>query len=400
MTVRKPLAQLSSTDGMHHGLFLDKLLPSSETEKGGKAAGAHLADAAQLRCPPPYQSAFRRRVATLEATPWSDASILMMATATARGRLVVGLGEESVLETSITLDHTWGMPTLPGSALKGIAAAAARQLVEDEAWNISGESYLALFGSTDEQGKVAFLDGWWEPKEYPLYLDVMTVHHADYYMLGDVPPSDTDSPNPVSFLSTTGTFVLAVEGPREWCVAALELLKIGLDALGVGAKTNAGYGRMDLAWKSIADEEASREERRLANLPLADRLPIVHADLLRKSASQQGEWLLTHGRQPFGDAPPDEWKGALTSTFGAAIEHLRDRAAGRSNETEPAEQALAEHVASKPDKKDKKAFRSWKKEHERLEKELMKAQRQAEKAAKNQQQVIDWLAWLDEEAPS
>src|SRR5579875_2121812 len=38
-------------------------------------------------------------------------------------RMVVGLGGESVLETNITLHHLYGLPIVPGSALKGLTRA-------------------------------------------------------------------------------------------------------------------------------------------------------------------------------------------------------------------------------------------------------------------------------------
>lgn len=41
-----------------------------------------------------------------------------------QGRMAVGLGDESVLETSVTLHRTYGVPYIPGSALKGLKAVA------------------------------------------------------------------------------------------------------------------------------------------------------------------------------------------------------------------------------------------------------------------------------------
>jgi len=38
-------------------------------------------------------------------------------------RIVIGLGGESVLETDITLHHLYGIPFIPGSALKGLTRA-------------------------------------------------------------------------------------------------------------------------------------------------------------------------------------------------------------------------------------------------------------------------------------
>ena len=44
------------------------------------------------------------------------------ATLSTAGRLIVGLGSENVLETGIRLHHTYGLPIIPGSAFKGLAA--------------------------------------------------------------------------------------------------------------------------------------------------------------------------------------------------------------------------------------------------------------------------------------
>ncbi len=45
--------------------------------------------------------------------------------AQARGRLIVGLGGKGVLEFGLTLQHTSGLPVIPGSALKGLARTYA-----------------------------------------------------------------------------------------------------------------------------------------------------------------------------------------------------------------------------------------------------------------------------------
>src|SRR5579883_1204694 len=37
-------------------------------------------------------------------------------------RLIVGLGSENILETGLRLNQTYGVPIIPGSALKGLAA--------------------------------------------------------------------------------------------------------------------------------------------------------------------------------------------------------------------------------------------------------------------------------------
>ncbi len=216
------------------------------------------------------------------------------------GRLIVGLGTENVLEAGITLHHTYGMPILPGSALKGLAAHYCDQVwgernlptPSDEARKFrnsrpedrknqrpaepQGQYHKLLFGSTDDSGCVVFHDGWFIPDSEPdpLKLDVMTPHHLNW-LDGSVPPTDFDSPNPVPFLSIAGRFHIAVswcgpldaEGRWKWFLAhAAECLRDALFHWGIGGKTTSGYGRFDKdKWK--ADEAkrlAEAKQRRIA----------------------------------------------------------------------------------------------------------------------------------------
>ena len=167
-----------------------------------------------------------------------------------RGRLIVGLGSESVLETSIALHHTYGVPCIPGSALKGLARhfADAKRV---EGWN-DGHTKI-VFGNDKKSddavaGYITFFDALYVPnsgeKDQALHADVMTVHHSDYYMRGNVAPADWDDPSPVPFISATGTYLLALAGPEDWINPTFRLLELALDEEGIGAKTSSGYGRM------------------------------------------------------------------------------------------------------------------------------------------------------------
>jgi CRISPR-associated protein Cmr6 len=168
--------------------------------------------------------------------------------------MVVGLGAESILETSIALHRTYGVPYIPGSALKGLAAAAAHKQLQDPRWHKTGEDgkigewHRILFGDQESSGYVIFHDALWVPEggTLPLDLDVMTVHHPKYYQ-GDAPPADWDNPTPVAFVSARGKYLLAVTGPEEWADAAMEILRDALENDGIGANTAAGYGRLQAA---------------------------------------------------------------------------------------------------------------------------------------------------------
>lgn len=169
------------------------------------------------------------------------------------GRTVIGLGAESPLETGLTLHHTYGTPLLPGSALKGLAAHHC-----DQVWGRlnpgfarTGCHYRTLFGTTEDSGHIVFFDAWSTPESLPtcLTLDVMTVHHPQYYR-GLQPPTDFDDPTPITFLSVCGRFqvfarcdVSSDEG-NLWAELALGLLLEALELSGLGGKTSAGYGRL------------------------------------------------------------------------------------------------------------------------------------------------------------
>jgi CRISPR-associated protein Cmr6 len=165
----------------------------------------------EIGVPDDYRRFFQRWRASLE----DQQPCAQTAEVTVAGRMVVGLGAESVLEVSIGLHRTYGVPYIPGSALKGLAAAAAHKKLEDPNWRKVGEdgkigaSHKILFGDQESSGYVTFHDALWVPTgdKLPLDLDVMTVHHPDYYQGKECPPADWDNPNPVAFLSAHGTYL-------------------------------------------------------------------------------------------------------------------------------------------------------------------------------------------------
>jgi CRISPR-associated protein Cmr6 len=190
------------------------------------------------------------------------------------GRLIVGLGSENVLETGLRLHHTYGVPIIPGSALKGLASHYC-----DEIWGqrhlgdnapqdnkrfrrkrpadeLEGDYHRLLFGTTEDGGVITFHDAWIVPESLAdgaLRLDVMTPHHPKW-QTNEAPPTDFDSPVPVTFLSVAGTFDVRISwsGPahtppekaKGWTDFAMEILREALAEWGVGAKTSSGYGRL------------------------------------------------------------------------------------------------------------------------------------------------------------
>jgi CRISPR-associated protein Cmr6 len=292
---RMAVRGLSRDGSTHAGLWLDKYLPALRlpdgegNEEPGTALRALLEEAASAPVPEGYRAAVERRRALIEALDGGvEGGVTRLFTTEANGRIVVGLGAQAIRETNIALLHTWGVPFLPGSALKGLASAAAHGLSADAIWKKPGDErnqgadHALLFGDEKHAGCVVFHDAWWNPAPndttLPLDLDVMTVHHADYYRDGSAPPADWDEPTPIPFLTARGKYLVALSGPDAWVQCAAEWLALGLQHLGIGAKTQAGYGRMSLSpgrTRREIEESTLREEHK-ARLAMLSNLPAQH----------------------------------------------------------------------------------------------------------------------------
>jgi CRISPR type III-B/RAMP module RAMP protein Cmr6 len=177
------------------------------------------------------------------------------------GRMVIGLGSENVLETGLTLHHTYGTPVIPGTALKGLTSHYCDQIwgAKDHRYQRGKQYHTAIFGTSDDSGHIIFHDAWITPgtMKDAFRQDIITPHHGDYYSgkkdLSDKPlaPTDFDDPIPVAFLSINGTFHIAVScdvpKPKGEDLAKLVLgmLEEALKKWGIGGKTSSGYGRLE-----------------------------------------------------------------------------------------------------------------------------------------------------------
>jgi CRISPR-associated protein Cmr6 len=327
---RAAVADFKASADTHAGLWLEKGL--ADVAEKESAHQIHLEALTLLGIPADYSRHFCRWKVAIEVlepfTKTAEARVL--------GRMVVGLGAESVLETSIALHRIYGVPYIPGSALKGLAAAAAHKQLQDPKWHKTGEDgkigewHRILFGDQESSGYVTFHDALWVPEggTLPLDLDVMTVHHPAYYQgddQGDAPPADWDNPNPIAFVSARGRYLLAVTGPEEWADAAMEILRDALEKDGIGAKTAAGYGRLHvdlppkpapLDWKSklvalkmgtaahdvpIILDGLKGEEQRTAALAIIAKL---ERKALKKKADKEWAKRLFELENPAKPEPP------------------------------------------------------------------------------------------------
>jgi CRISPR-associated protein Cmr6 len=250
----------------HAGLWFDRFVRSQQRSDVDSRRDV-VAEAARASVPVAYQQFFLRWYDALTPQIHSDPTVPKLAFARVDGRLAVGLGTEAAIETSIALHRAYGVPYIPGSALKGLAAAYVRQYLSEADWNPKSKAYRILFGTTAAAGFVTFFDALYVPgtgsseNGLPLAPDVMTVHHPDYYQ-GNKPPADWDSPNPVPFLSATGVYLIALAGPPAWVAFAYSVVADALRMLGVGAKTSNGYGRMTI----LAENDATSLIRQISLL--------------------------------------------------------------------------------------------------------------------------------------
>ncbi len=164
--------------------------------------------------------------------------------------LALSLGNDHPTGNGASFDSALGVPVLAGSAIKGLIRATHTQLGMGDPDDVT--RWLGPPPSEDGQnksyqGKLIVLDAL--PTVWPrLAVDIINCHHGDYYIKGK-PPSETESPVPVFFLTVannlTWRFLL---GGRDLADSELDqiekMLQTGLAWLGIGGKTAVGYGRM------------------------------------------------------------------------------------------------------------------------------------------------------------
>jgi CRISPR-associated protein Cmr6 len=268
--------QFADGKGIHAGLWLDKYI-GGQTKEDTTSRRTLVEQVSLIPIPKTYEQFYGRWEELLQKGYGAKVKY-----AKVKGRMVVGLGDESVLETSVALHRTYGVPYIPGSALKGLAAHYAElRAGENRRWRKGGDLYNFVFGTTDGDGSIHFFDALYIPPDKvsdgrPLHPDVITVHHREYYqdqMSQDQKkaPADWDSPTPIPFLSATGTYLIALAAPElpeadQWITGVFTILEGALGEMGIGAKTSSGYGRMTLEF----DPEVKRAQgyvREISQLP-------------------------------------------------------------------------------------------------------------------------------------
>lgn len=168
-------------------------------------------------------------------------------------RLLVGLAESSIWQTSIDIVSVYGVPRLAGSAIKGLARSFARRWLDGGLDDVAMDADVveALFGTPGAKGAAEFHDGWWVPgsaprlhgTNRPLVREGVTPHHKKTLdSRGAVAATPFDNPEPVPQLAAHGRFLVAIEGAAVWADHAMDILQLALEMEGAGARTPE-YGR-------------------------------------------------------------------------------------------------------------------------------------------------------------
>jgi CRISPR-associated protein Cmr6 len=111
-------ASIGSEVPEHLGLAYDAWAPTEVAD--GKVSDDKrrpwLEKLAERAVSPDYARSFDRWKASFSAT--GD----RLAELTLASRLLIGHGNASAIDVGLTVHHTWGVPVIPGSALKGLVA--------------------------------------------------------------------------------------------------------------------------------------------------------------------------------------------------------------------------------------------------------------------------------------
>ena len=243
--IREELRTLyEEAGGAHPGLLLQRGLPEhQEGENGSKTKTNHIKRVCKLTPDDFYRNAYKRwSKATSDKQRFHQVQLVL------ENRLFIGL-TGGMLETGCAICHSYGTPYIPGSSIKGVVLAHAREGCD----TAEGKAVCdELFGApptgdqpTGLSGLITFHDAWWVPDsaKQPLVQEVVTTHHPDYYGNdGRKPATDFDSPVPNAQVAVQGEFLFILEGPVAWFPLAEEMLIAALSTRGIGAKTRTGYG--------------------------------------------------------------------------------------------------------------------------------------------------------------
>lgn len=237
-----------------------------------------------------YFLAFKRWLK--HTTPTSDNAHFVAIGASITGRLFTGLPLGGTLETGVSTHHSYGVPMIAGSSVKGAVRAYTERLFAkrndngeidfEKRRDKNGNETLhyqfdddkkaiidVLFGADDDDPNAGYLiwhDAWWIPpatgeQNRPFAPEVVTVHHQNYYNGSLTEALDIENPIPNQQLAVQGGFYFVIEGVSAWAKYAGTLLKQAINEQGLGAKSSSGYGYFVVDDKRLAPYQEALEKQ-------------------------------------------------------------------------------------------------------------------------------------------
>lgn len=285
-------------ESLNAGLLIQRGLTAwAEDDKEKKIKKALIDTITSIKPSQLYQLAFDR---WLLQTQQKDNFVVIPATVD--GRLMTGLALGGTLETGVTTQHSYGMPMLAGSSVKGAVRAYA------EAIGLNPNVLSVLFGHgeddpkydendkkiEDTAGYLIWHDAWFIPfsKENPFVGEIVTVHHQKYYAGQLDEALDMESPVPNQQLAVQGSFYFVIEGANQlWLAFAKQLLENMLTEFGLGAKGATGYGYFQTFLSDNSKELNSKLQKHIKQLKEriseAEQIKALEKELTQLTENQQ-----------------------------------------------------------------------------------------------------------------
>ena len=243
----------------------DRLRQESAWAKRLSSTKAESEDAQKLR-----QAHSRNLVSLFRSAYGERASITV---ARLNSRLAINLADGLLQNAGIVLDRLFGLPYIPGSAVKGVCRHAGLEQIANASVEQRSELlplFARVFGTADNdysrkgelanyrklvsglpenlKGAITFLPAY-PIDEARVVVDLTTVHYPEYYRTGDPRAQADEKPLPNPFPTVEAgsrfAFLLLLNGLDEdlsLLGRAETWLKEALTVRGLGAKTSAGYG--------------------------------------------------------------------------------------------------------------------------------------------------------------
>ena len=300
------------------------------------------------------------------------------------GRLAINLADSLIQNAGISLDRLFGMPFIPGSAVKGVCRHAAFEELKSasaEGQQPLFDLFRAVFGTADndfkngelrrfqrllsgraenQKGAIAFLPAY-PVNEARVVVDLTNVHYPDYYRSGRTEDLSKERPQPNPFpaveVGAQFAFCLVLNGVNSdpsLLASATRWLETALTVGGLGAKTASGYGwfslRPDVMEQLLAEERREAEAAEIKATAEADARAKAEAEAARQAAmppeEQARERFAVMSQQDFATAVSGlaalsaaELKGLLLALL---MPDRRDTWKGWKKSDKPANKARVE----------------------------------------------------------